>query len=121
MDLAGTVQAVGAQVPRLRPGEEVVGWCDGAFAEYACTPADHLAAKPATLGFEQAAVVPISGAALQAVRDRGEVQAGQRVLVLGAAGAVGWFAVQLARPSAPRSPGPAPASWSWSARSVPRR
>jgi NADPH:quinone reductase-like Zn-dependent oxidoreductase len=98
MDLAGRVQAVGAQVTRFRPGDEVFGWTDGAFAEYAVAPEDHLAAKPAILSFEEAAVVPISGfAALQAVRDVGEVQAGQQVLVLGAAGAVGWFAVQLAK------------------------
>jgi NADPH:quinone reductase-like Zn-dependent oxidoreductase len=98
MDLAGRVQAVGARVTRFGPGDEVFGWTDGAFAEYATAPEDHLAAKPATLSFEEAAVVPISGfAALQAVRDLGGVQAGQQVLVLGAAGAVGWFAVQLAK------------------------
>jgi NADPH:quinone reductase-like Zn-dependent oxidoreductase len=98
MDVAGTVKAVGTQVTRFQPGEEVFGWTDGSFAEYAVAPADHLAAKPAALSFEEAAVVPISGfAALQAVRDVGEVQAGQRVLVLGAAGAVGWFAVQVAK------------------------
>jgi NADPH:quinone reductase-like Zn-dependent oxidoreductase len=98
MDVAGRVESVGAQVTRFRSGDEVFGWTDGAFAEYAIAPADHLAAKPATLSFEEAAVVPISGfAALQAVRDVGEVQAGQQVLVIGAAGAVGWFAAQLAK------------------------
>jgi NADPH:quinone reductase-like Zn-dependent oxidoreductase len=98
MDVAGVVEAVGAQVTRFQPGDEVFGWCDGSFAEYATAPEDHFAAKPAALSFEQAAVVPISGfAALQAVRDVGEVQAGQKVLVLGAAGAVGWFAVQVAK------------------------
>jgi NADPH:quinone reductase-like Zn-dependent oxidoreductase len=98
MDLAGTVVGVGAQVTRLRPGDAVFGWGDGAFAEYAVAPEDQVVAKPAAVSFEAAAVVPISGfAALQAVRDVGEVQAGQRVLVLGAAGAVGWFAVQLAK------------------------
>jgi NADPH:quinone reductase-like Zn-dependent oxidoreductase len=98
MDVAGRVEAVGAQVTRFRPGDEVFGWCDGAFAEYACAGEDHFEAKPAALSFEQAAVVPISGfAALQAVRDVGEVQPGQKVLVIGAAGAVGWFAVQLAK------------------------
>jgi NADPH:quinone reductase-like Zn-dependent oxidoreductase len=98
MDLAGRVEAVGAQVTRFQPGDEVFGWTDGSFAEYAIAPEDHLAAKPAALSFEEAAVVPISGfAALQAVRDVGEVQAGQQVLVIGAAGAVGWFAVQLAK------------------------
>jgi NADPH:quinone reductase-like Zn-dependent oxidoreductase len=98
MDVAGRVVAVGAQVTRFQPGDQVFGWCDGAFAEYARAPQDHFAAKPANLSFEEAAVVPISGfAALQAVRDVGEVQPGQRVLVIGAAGAVGWFAVQLAK------------------------
>jgi NADPH:quinone reductase-like Zn-dependent oxidoreductase len=100
MDVAGRVEAVGAQVTRFQPGDEVFGWTDGAFAEYAVAPQDHLAAKPATLSFEEAAVVPVSGfAALQAVRDLGEVQAGQEVLVIGAAGAVGSFAVQLAKAS----------------------
>jgi NADPH:quinone reductase-like Zn-dependent oxidoreductase len=98
MDVAGTVAAVGKDVSQFAPGEEVFGWTDGSFAEYAVAPEDHLAAKPAALSFEEAAVVPISGfAAFQAVRDVGEVQAGQRVLVLGAAGAVGWFAVQIAK------------------------
>jgi NADPH:quinone reductase-like Zn-dependent oxidoreductase len=98
MDVAGVVEAVGANVTRFRPGDAVFGWCDGSFAEYASAPQDHLAAKPATLSFEQAAVVPISGfAALQGLRDVGEIQAGQRVLVIGAAGGVGSFAVQLAK------------------------
>jgi NADPH:quinone reductase-like Zn-dependent oxidoreductase len=98
MDVAGTVEAVGDNVTRFRPGDAVFGWCDGSFAEYAVAPEDQLAAKPATLSFEQAAVVPISGfAALQGLRDVGEVQAGQRVLVIGAAGGVGSLAVQLAK------------------------
>jgi NADPH:quinone reductase-like Zn-dependent oxidoreductase len=98
MDVAGRVEAVGAQVTRFQPGDAVFGWCDGSFAEYACANEDQFAAKPAALSFEEAAVVPISGfAALQGVRDVGEVQAGQKVLVIGAAGAVGWFAVQLAK------------------------
>jgi NADPH:quinone reductase-like Zn-dependent oxidoreductase len=98
MDVAGTVAAVGGGVTRFQPGDAVFGWTDGAFAEYATAPQDQLAAVPATLGFEQAAVVPVSGfAALQALRDVGEVQAGQRVLVIGAAGGVGSFAVQLAK------------------------
>jgi NADPH:quinone reductase-like Zn-dependent oxidoreductase len=85
-------------VTRFRPGDEVFGWCDGSYAEYACAPEDHLAAKPANLSFQQAAAVPISGfAALQAVRDVGQVQPGQSVLVIGAAGGVGSFAVQLAK------------------------
>jgi NADPH:quinone reductase-like Zn-dependent oxidoreductase len=98
MDLAGTVEAVGEQVTRFRPGDAVFGWCDGAFAECAIAPEDQLAAKPERLSFEQAAVVPTSGfAALQGLRDVGDVQAGQTVLVIGAAGGVGSFAVQLAK------------------------
>jgi NADPH:quinone reductase-like Zn-dependent oxidoreductase len=98
MDVAGTVEAVGGNVTRFQPGDAVFGWVDGSFAEYACAPDDQLAAKPANLSFEQAAVVPISGfAALQGLRDVGGVQPGQRVLVIGAAGGVGSFAVQLAK------------------------
>jgi NADPH:quinone reductase-like Zn-dependent oxidoreductase len=98
MDLAGTVEAVGEQVTRFRPGDAVFGWCDGAFAECAIAPEDQLAAKPERLSFEQAAVVPTYGfAALQGLRDVGDVQAGQTVLVIGAAGGVGSFAVQLAK------------------------
>jgi NADPH:quinone reductase-like Zn-dependent oxidoreductase len=98
MDVAGHVEAVGANVTRFRPGDAVFGWCEGSFAEYACAGEDHFASKPATLSFKQAAVVPISGfAALQALRDVGEVQPGQKVLVIGAAGGVGSFAVQLAK------------------------
>ena len=100
MDVAGRVEAVGENVTRFQPGDAVFGWCDGSFAEYACAPEDNLAAKPATLTFEQAAVVPISGfAALQGLRDQGQVQPGQKVLVIGAAGGVGAFAVQLAKAS----------------------
>jgi NADPH:quinone reductase-like Zn-dependent oxidoreductase len=98
MDVAGTVEAVGSKVTRFQPGNEVFGWCDGAFAEYACAPQDQLAAKPANLSFEQAAAVPTSAfAALQGLRDSGQVQPGQTVLIIGAAGAVGSFAVQLAK------------------------
>jgi NADPH:quinone reductase-like Zn-dependent oxidoreductase len=79
MDVAGRVEAVGAQVTRFQPGDEVFGWCGGSFAEYACASEDQFAAKPAALSFEQAAVVPISGfAALQSVRDQGEVRPGSR-------------------------------------------
>jgi NADPH:quinone reductase-like Zn-dependent oxidoreductase len=122
MDLAGRVEAVGPKVTRFRAGDQVFGWTDsGSYAEYASTPEDHLAPKPAAVTVEQAAAVPISGlAALQAVRDVGEVQPGQRVLVLGAAGGVGSFAVQVAKHSAPTSPGSAaPARPAWSARSAP--
>jgi NADPH:quinone reductase-like Zn-dependent oxidoreductase len=98
MDVAGRVEAVGEHVTRFQPGDEVFGWCDGSFAEYACAPEDNLAPKPANLTFEQAAAVPTSAfAALQGVRDMGEVQPGQKVLIIGAAGAVGSLAVQLAK------------------------
>jgi NADPH:quinone reductase-like Zn-dependent oxidoreductase len=99
MDLAGQVEAVGRDVTRFRPGDAVFGWTQGgSYAEYAAVPSDQLVPMPANLSFEQAAAVPISGlAALQGIRDVGEVQAGQRVLVIGAAGGVGSFAVQLAK------------------------
>jgi NADPH:quinone reductase-like Zn-dependent oxidoreductase len=99
MDLAGRVEAVGKDVTRFQPGDAVFGWTDGgSYAEYATAPEDHLAAKPANLSFEHAAAVPISGfAALQGLRDVGELQPGQRVLIIGAAGGVGSFAVQLAK------------------------
>jgi NADPH:quinone reductase-like Zn-dependent oxidoreductase len=97
-DVAGRVEAVGANVTRFRPGDEVFGTCRGSFAEYARARPDRLAPKPANLTFEQAAAVPISGyAALQAVRDQGKVQPGQRVLIIGAGGGVGTFAVQLSK------------------------
>ena len=96
--LAGRVEAVGENVTRFQPGDEVFGTCRGSFAEYACARADRLAPKPANLTFEQAAAVPISGcAALQAVRDPGKVRPGQHVLIIGAGGGVGTFAVQLAK------------------------
>jgi len=89
-DVAGRVEAVGKDVTEFRPGDEVFGICEGSFAEHACARADKLVPKPAKLTFEQAAVVPISAlTALQGVRDRGQVQPGQRVLVIGAAGGVG--------------------------------
>jgi NADPH:quinone reductase-like Zn-dependent oxidoreductase len=99
MDLAGRVEAVGQQVTRFRLGDVVFGWTDtGAYAQYTAVPQDHLAPMPANLSLEQAAAEPISGfAALQAVRDEGGVQPGQTVLVIGAAGGVGSFAVQLAK------------------------
>jgi NADPH:quinone reductase-like Zn-dependent oxidoreductase len=97
-DAAGRVEAVGKNVTWFQRGDEVFGTCRGSFAEYACARADRLAPKPANLTFEQAAAVPISGyAALQAVRDQGKVRPGQRVLVIGAGGGVGTFAVQLAK------------------------
>ena len=98
MDVAGRVEAVGRDVTRFQVGDEVFGWADGSYAEYVSAPEGNLAAKPSNLSFEQAAIVPISGfAALQAVRDVGRLQAGQKVLVIGAAGGVGSYAVQLAK------------------------
>ena len=95
--LAGTVEAVGEAVTALRPGEDVYGSCDGSFADYVCARAEMLALKPANLSFEQAATVPISGGtAFQAVR-KADVQPGQHVLVIGASGGVGTFAVQVAK------------------------
>lgn len=97
-DVAGRIEAVGAQVTEFRPGQEVFGTCRGSFAEYAVARADRLLPKPANVTFEQAAVVPISGfAALQAVREQGGVRSGQRVLIIGAGGGVGAFAVQIAK------------------------
>jgi NADPH:quinone reductase-like Zn-dependent oxidoreductase len=97
-DLAGHVEAVGRNVTRFRPGDEVFGICDGSFAELVSARADKLAPKPANLTFEQAAAVPVSGVtALQALRDVAKLRAGQRVLVIGAAGGVGTFAVQIAK------------------------
>jgi NADPH:quinone reductase-like Zn-dependent oxidoreductase len=100
-DVAGTVEAVGTGVTRLQPGDEVFGWCNelgGAFAEYASVPEDALVLKPANLTFEQAAAVPMAGfVALQAVRDHGGVRAGQKVLINGASGGIGTFAVQIAK------------------------
>lgn len=98
LDVAGRVEAVGRNVTRFRPGDEVFGTCGGSFAEYACAREDRLAGKPANVTFEQAAAVPTSAvAALQALRDRGQVRAGQKVLVIGAGGGVGTSAVQLAK------------------------
>ena len=97
-DVAGSVEAIGKDVTTLQPGDEVFGIADGSFAEYACARADKLAPKPERLSFEQAAAVPVSGlTALQAVRDHGRVQPGQKVLVIGASGGVGSFAVQIAK------------------------
>jgi NADPH:quinone reductase-like Zn-dependent oxidoreductase len=97
IDAAGRVEAVGPGVDGLRVGDEVFGFCPGAFAEYARTRADRLAPKPAHMTFEQAAAVPMAAlTALQGIRDVGGVRAGQRVLVNGAAGGVGTYAVQIA-------------------------
>lgn len=97
-DLAGVVAAVGAGVTRFAVGDEVYGAGRGSFAEYAVVRADRLVRKPAALSHEQAAVVPISAAtALLALTDHGRLRAGQRVLVIGASGGVGSYAVQIAR------------------------
>ena len=106
-DVAGEVQAVGRTVTHFHPGDEVFGvctaggWmkkCDGAFAEYACTLESGLASKPDNVTFEQAAAAPIAAlTALQGLRDKGQIKPGQRVLINGAAGGVGTFAVQIAK------------------------
>jgi len=98
MDVAGVVEAVGQKTTRFQVGNEVFGTCDGSFAEYASTLEDTLALKPANLTFEQAAAVPTSAvAALQALRDAGGIKAGQHVLLVGASGGVGLYAVQIAK------------------------
>ena len=109
VDVAGRVEAVGAKVTEFQEGDELFGTCNGSFAEYVCVKerersrapwrfAHELAPKPANLTFEQAAAVPVSAcAALHGLRDRGEVRAEQRVLIIGAGGGVGTFAVQLAK------------------------
>jgi len=97
-EVAGVVEAVGAGVTRFSAGDEVYGTCDGSFAEYVCAKEGKVARKPANLSFEEAAAAPISAVtALQAVRDAGEVTVGQKVLIIGAGGGVGSFAVQLAK------------------------
>jgi len=97
-NVAGHVDAVGKDVRRFQQGDQVYGTCKGSFAEYACAGEEQLAPKPANLTFEQVAGVPHAGfAALQALRDHGKVQPGQTVLIVGASGAVGSTAVQLAK------------------------
>ncbi|MDP1826010.1 MAG: NAD(P)-dependent alcohol dehydrogenase [Archangium sp.] len=98
LDVAGTVVELGAGVTRFQVGDEVFGISKGSFADYACAREDKLARKPAHFSFTQAAVTGVSGlTALQALRDAGRVKAGQRVLIIGASGGVGSFAVQLAK------------------------
>jgi NADPH:quinone reductase-like Zn-dependent oxidoreductase len=97
-DVAGTIAAVGRDVQTLRPGDEVFGWVAGAFAEYAAAPEDQVIKKPANLTLEQAAAVGVSATtALQLLRDTGKVKPGQKVLINGASGGVGTFAVQIAK------------------------
>ncbi len=98
VDAAGEVKAVGKNVTQFKPGDEVFGACRGAFAEYACTAASKLAMKPGNVTFEQAASVFVAGlTALQGLRDHGKIQPGSKVLINGAAGGVGTFAVQIAK------------------------
>jgi NADPH:quinone reductase-like Zn-dependent oxidoreductase len=97
-DIAGRVEAVGAAVKQFQPGDEVFGVAPGAFAEYVCAAENKLALKPANLSFEAAAAVPVAAfTALQGLRDKGGIQPGQKVLIHGAGGGVGTFAVQLAK------------------------
>ncbi len=97
-DFAGRVEAVGPNVTQFRPGDEVFGASTGAFAEYLCVTGNEVALKPANLSFEQAAGVPVAATtALQGLRDAGQIHSGQKVLVNGASGGVGTFAVQIAK------------------------
>ena len=98
-DVAGEVEAVGSKVTAFQPGDAVFGVCrSGSLAEYGCAPASKLSPKPAAISFEEAAAMPVAGStALQALRDRMRVQPGQKVLINGAAGGVGTFAVQIAK------------------------
>ena len=98
VDLAGRVEAVGSSVTQFQPGDEVFGSRQGAFAQYVCTQGKALVRKPENLTFEQAAAIPVAGCtALQGLRDKGQIQPGQKVLINGAAGGVGTFAVQIAK------------------------
>jgi len=98
VDVAGEVEAVGPNVKRFKPGDAVFGGCRGAFAEYACTAESKVVLKPDNLTFEQAASINVAGlTALQGLRDKGAIQPGNKVLINGAAGGVGTFAVQIAR------------------------
>src|SRR5262245_57871559 len=111
-DVSGTVEAVGSAVTAFRPGDEVLGEAQrGSFAELTVAPADKLVRKPSRLSFEQAAAVPVSGTtAIQALRDHGNVQPGQSVLVIGAGGGVGTFTVQIAKAMGARVTGVASTS-----------
>jgi NADPH:quinone reductase-like Zn-dependent oxidoreductase len=98
VDVAGQVEAVGRSVTQFKPGDDVFGGCRGAFAEYVCAIEDKLALKPANLSFEEAAAVPVAAlSALQGLCDKGRIQRGHKVLVDGASGGVGTFAVQIAK------------------------
>jgi NADPH:quinone reductase-like Zn-dependent oxidoreductase len=98
VDVAGTIEGIGAQVSEFKPGDDVFGVCRGSIAEYACASASDVAVKPQNVTFEEAASVSLAGlTALQGVRDKAHVQPGQQVLINGAAGGVGTFAVQIAK------------------------
>jgi NADPH:quinone reductase-like Zn-dependent oxidoreductase len=97
-DVAGEVEAAGKNVTQFKPGDEVFGACNGAFAEYACAPESAFAIKPSNVSFEQAASSPVAAlTALQAFRDKAQIKQGQKILINGAAGGVGTFAVQIAK------------------------
>src|SRR5688572_6654206 len=97
-DMAGVVEAVGGKVSTFKPGDAVFGACISTFAEYVCASESSVAIKPAGVTFEQAASVPVAGyTALQGLRDKGRIQSGHQVLINGAAGGVGTFAVQIAK------------------------
>lgn len=98
-DIAGKVEAAGSSVRQLQPGDDVFGECSyGGFAEYVCVPENRLILKPASITFEEAAAVPMAGlTALQGLRDKGHIKAGQNVLINGASGGVGTFAIQIAK------------------------
>ena len=97
-DVAGQVEAVGRNVTRFKPGDEVFGWCEGAFAEYVSVDESHLVPKPADVSFEVAGSIAMAGCtAIQGLRDTGAVTPGQEVLIIGAGGGVGTFAVQIAK------------------------
>jgi NADPH:quinone reductase-like Zn-dependent oxidoreductase len=120
-DIAGRVEAVGVNVKQFQPGDEVFGISDfDAFAEYVCVPENVLAGKPASMTFEEAAAVPEAGiTALQGLRDHGQIQPGQKVLINGASGGMGTFAVQIAKSfGAEVTACAARGSWTWCARLV---
>jgi NADPH:quinone reductase-like Zn-dependent oxidoreductase len=97
-DIAGCVEAVGSRVTEFQPGDNVFGVAPGAFAEYVCAGKSKLALKPANISFEAAAAIPVAAfTALQGLRDRGQIQPGQKVLIYGASGGVGTFAMQIAK------------------------
>lgn len=98
VDVAGEIAAIGPGVTRFKPGDRVFGTCKGALADFASAPEKAIVALPGSISFDRAAAIPIAGlTALQGLRDKGKIRPGQRVLIIGAAGGVGTFAVQLAR------------------------